>query len=52
MSPSKGIEALLAGRDHVYASSAKTKVEGMVANLILGSVKGAMHEKQAKPKAR
>ena len=31
--------------DHVYAASAKTKVEGMLANLTPGSVKGAMHRK-------
>jgi uncharacterized protein len=47
----QGIEALLAGKDHVYAASTKTKVEGMLANLTPGSVKGAMHEKMAKPKA-
>jgi uncharacterized protein len=27
----------------------KTKVEGMLANAIPGNVKGAMHEKMAKP---
>jgi short-subunit dehydrogenase len=47
----QGIEALLDGKDHVYAASAKTKVEGMLANLTPGSVKGAMHEKMARPKA-
>lgn len=47
----QGIEALLAGKDHVYAASAKTKVEGMLANITPGTVKGAMHEKMAKPKA-
>jgi short-subunit dehydrogenase len=45
----QGIEALLAGKDHVYAASMKTKMEGMMANAIPGSVKGAMHEKMAKP---
>jgi short-subunit dehydrogenase len=47
----QGIEALLAGKDHVYSASVKTKVEGMLANAIPGAVKGAMHEKMAKPKA-
>ena len=47
----QGIEALLSGKDHVYAASTKTKMEGMLANVIPGSVKGAMHEKMAKPKA-
>lgn len=47
----QGIEALLAGKDHVYAASMKTKVEGALANAIPGKVKGAMHEKVSKPKA-
>lgn len=47
----QGIEALLAGEDHVYAASVKTKLEGMMANLTPGAVKGAMHERMAKPKA-
>ena len=47
----QGIEALLSGKDHVYAASTKTKVEGMLANVTPGRVKGAMHEKMAKPKA-
>jgi uncharacterized protein len=47
----QGIEALLAGKDHVYAASFKTKLEGALANVVPGSVKGAMHEKMAKPKS-
>lgn len=47
----QGIEALLSGKDHVYAASVKTKVEGMLANVTPGKVKAAMHEKTAKPKA-
>ena len=45
----QGIEALLAGKDHVYAASAKVKAEGMLANVTPGSVKGAMHERMARP---
>jgi short-subunit dehydrogenase len=45
----QGIDALLAGKDHVYAASFKTKLEGALANVTPGSVKGAMHEKMAKP---
>jgi len=45
----QGIEALFAGEDHVYAASLKTKLEGMMANVTPGAVKGAMHEKMAKP---
>jgi short-subunit dehydrogenase len=46
----QGIDALLAGEDHVYAASMKVKIEGKIANIVPGTVKGAMHEKQAKPK--
>lgn len=45
----QGIDALLAGKDHVYSASMKTKAEGMLANAIPGNVKGAMHEKMARP---
>ena len=45
----QGIDALLAGEDHVYAASFKTKLEGALANVTPGIVKGAMHEKMAKP---
>jgi short-subunit dehydrogenase len=45
----QGIDALLAGKDHVYSASVKTKLEGMTANMTPGKVKGAMHEKMAKP---
>jgi short-subunit dehydrogenase len=46
----QGIDALLAGKDHVYAASTKTKIEGMLANVTPGAVKGAMHDKMARPK--
>lgn len=45
----QGLDALFAGKDHVYAASAKTKLEGMLATVVPGAVKGAMHEKMAKP---
>jgi short-subunit dehydrogenase len=45
----QGIAALLSGKDHVYAASLTTKIEGMLANAVPGAVKGAMHEKMAKP---
>jgi short-subunit dehydrogenase len=46
---SQGLDALFAGKDHVYAASAKTKLEGMLSNVVPGAVKAAMHEKMAKP---
>lgn len=45
----QGLDALFAGDSHVYAASFKTKMEGMLANVVPGSVKGAMHEKMASP---
>jgi short-subunit dehydrogenase len=45
----QGVDALLAGKDHVYAAATKTKLEGMLANAIPGAAKGAMHEKMARP---
>jgi short-subunit dehydrogenase len=45
----QGVDALLAGDDHVYAASMKTKLEGKLANVVPGAMKGAMHEKMAKP---
>ncbi len=45
----QGIDALMAGKDHVYSASARTKVEGMLANLIPGRTKAAMHDKMARP---
>jgi hypothetical protein len=33
----------------VYAGSLKTKIEGKLANAVPGAVKGAMHEKMARP---
>lgn len=44
-----GLAALFAGKDHVYAASTRTKLEGMLGNVVPGAVKGAMHEKMAKP---
>lgn len=45
----QGLDALFDGKDHVYAASFKTKMEGMLANAVPGAVKAAMHEKMAKP---
>jgi uncharacterized protein len=45
----QGLDALFDGKDHVYAASLKTKMEGMLANAVPGAVKATMHEKMAKP---
>jgi short-subunit dehydrogenase len=47
----QGYEALLAGKDHVYAASFKTKLEGALANFVPGELKGKMHDDMAKPLA-
>lgn len=45
----QGLDALFEGKDHIYAASFKTKMEGMLANAVPGVLKGAVHEKLAKP---
>lgn len=45
----EGIDALFSGKDHVYSHSLQTKIEGKLANAVPGAVKGAMHEKMARP---
>ncbi len=47
----QGYEALMSGKDHVFASSMKTKVQGELSKFMPESVKAAMHEKQAEPKS-
>ena len=44
-----GINALLAGDEHVYAHALGLKVEGALMGLIPESVQAAMHNKMAKP---
>ena len=36
----QGLEALFAGKDHVYSASAKTKLDGMLSNLTPGCSEG------------
>jgi len=47
----QGFEAMMAGKDQVYASSLKTKIQGEVARFVPESVKAEQHRKQAEPKA-
>ena len=47
----QGYDALMAGDDHVYAASFKTKLEGAVANFVPGVLKAKMHDDMAKPLA-
>ena len=45
----QGYDALMAGKDHVYSAGLKTKIEGALANLVPGVLKGKMHDDMAKP---
>jgi uncharacterized protein len=45
----QGLDALFEGRDHVYAASLKTKLEGKMMNAMPGELKGAMHDKMSRP---
>lgn len=47
----QGYDALMNGKDHVFASSFKTKAQGELSKFMPESVKAAMHEKQAEPKS-
>lgn len=46
----QGYDALLAVKDHIYAASMKTKIQGELGKFIPSSVKAEMHRKQAEPK--
>jgi len=48
----QGFKALMAGKDHIYASSLKTKVQGELGRFIPQPVKAEMHRKEAEPKAQ
>ena len=48
----QGFQALMDGKDHVYASSMKTKSEPELSPLLPGSTKARMHEKQSETKKR
>ena len=45
-----GIDALMEGKEHVYAHAASLKLQGAVMGLVPDSVQAAMHDKQARPK--
>lgn len=48
----QGFQALMDGKDHIYASSMKTKAQGELGKLVPESTKAKMHEKQAQPKSK
>jgi uncharacterized protein len=48
----QGFQALMDGKDHIYASSLKTKLAGELGKFIPQSVKAEMHRKEAEPKAQ
>lgn len=48
----QGYDAMMEGKDHVYASSLKTKAQGEMGKFIPESVKASQHQKMSEPKAR
>ena len=46
----QGYEALMASKDHIYASSLKTKVQGELGRFVPDSFKAEQHRKKAEPK--
>lgn len=44
-----GFKALMDGKDHVVAHSVKTKMQGMMADIMPETAKAEMHRKQAEP---
>ena len=47
----QGYDALMAGKDHVYSSSMKTKLQGELGKFVPESIKAEQHRKMAEPKS-
>ena len=45
----QGFKALMAGDEHVYAASLKTKIEGAIMGMVPDALKGAMHDNMLAP---
>jgi short-subunit dehydrogenase len=45
----QGFDAMMEGKDHIYSSSMKTKMQGELGRFMPESVKAEMHRKQAEP---
>jgi len=45
----QGFDAMMEGKDHIYSSSMKTKMQGELGRFIPEAVKADMHRKQAEP---
>jgi len=48
----QGYEALMAGKDHVFSASMKTKLQGELGKFVPESVKAEQHRKMAEPKSK
>src|SRR5206468_4085832 len=46
----QGYKALMDGKDHIFSSSLKTKIQGEVGKFVPDSVKAEQHRKMAEPK--
>jgi short-subunit dehydrogenase len=48
----QGYEALMYGKDHIFAASMKTKMEGELGKFVPDSLKAEQHRKMAEPKKK
>ncbi|MFZ0863809.1 MAG: hypothetical protein WB781_06625 [Candidatus Sulfotelmatobacter sp.] len=48
----QGYDALMDGKDHIYSSSLKTKLQGELGQFVPKSVKAKQHRKAAEPKRK
>jgi uncharacterized protein len=46
----QGYDALMANKDHIYASSVKTKLQGELGRFVPDSIKAEQHRKMSEPK--
>jgi len=48
----QGFHALMEGKDHVFAESIKTKIEGVMSKVVPTTTAAGMHRKQAEPQRK
>jgi uncharacterized protein len=48
----QGFQALMDGKDHIFAESMKTKLEGAMSKVVPSSATAEMHRKQVEPKGK
>jgi uncharacterized protein len=48
----EAFQTMMAGKDHIFAKSMKTKLEGVISKVVPNQAGAEMHRKQAQPKER